>query len=148
MYTMASETPSHLYQSDISSYTTTDSSEDGQRIVPPSCMFPQHHNSLIRNLDALERALVDERRRRRELDMGYTTLIVDIAVWTLTRLEADYQFRVNNSKSTFWLNMDYCCSCTFSLDVEGTFLKTQETIISYCSDTKQIRVCLISRFRI
>lgn len=103
LYTMSTETPSHLPQTSVPSGTTAGTNGDEQMTAPPSCMFPHHHNILVRNLATLERALVNERRMRRELDMGYTTLIVDIATWTLARLELDYQFRVNNGEPTFSL---------------------------------------------
>lgn len=64
------------------------------------CAFPYSHQILVRELEGMERALVDERRMRREQDIRYTTLIMDIAVWALSRLETDYQFRVNNGKSS------------------------------------------------
>lgn len=70
--------------------------ENNRTRASAACAFPYAHHNLVREIEILERTLIDERRMRRQLDIRYTTLILDIAVWALSRLEMDYQFRVNN----------------------------------------------------
>lgn len=68
------------------------------------CAFPYSHQNLVREIEALERALVDERSVRRQQEFRFTLLMVDVAVWALSRLETDYQIRVNNGESVIFLS--------------------------------------------
>lgn len=78
--------------------TAGNCNENIRSTTPSLCAFPHAHHVLVSEIEMLERALVDERRVRRDQDIRYTTLIVNIAEWALSRLESDYQFRVNDGK--------------------------------------------------
>lgn len=80
------------------SATANNSDGNNRARFPSLCSFPHAHHVLVREIETLERTLVDERRARRDQDIMYTTLIVGIAEWALSRLEMDYQFRLNDGR--------------------------------------------------